>query len=246
MKKNFFLSAVMLALMFLFVSQVLAAKDNPATLAVRGNAILNVPADRLNMDIGVTASAREADAALDEASRKLNGIIKVFEKAGLTKKEYETRRFEVRPQWSSRPKSADRDWRPEIVGFSASTSLSIKTLKLDLGGNLIAAAVEAGANDIGSIYFDLSDPQKYRDQAIWEAAANAQADAQSLARAVGVEILRILSLDLDHSQPVPVRMDYERGAILKTMAGAEAPPLVAGDVSVQASLTMVCEIEEKK
>ena len=111
---------------------------------------------------------------------------------------------------------------------------------------LIAAAAEAGANDIGSLYFDLSDPQKYRDKAIREAAVNARADAQSLAMAAEVDIIRILSLDLDHSQPVPVRMDFERGMGLKAMGAVAAPTIVAGDVSVQASVNMVCEIEEKK
>ena len=247
MKKYVFSLSLVAAFFLFFVAQVSAipSQEEPGTISVRGEVMLSVPADRLNLDIGVTATARQAEQAMAEANQHLKGIITALEKVGLSNKEYQTRRFEVRPQWSSRPKSSVGEWRPEIVGFTVSTSLSIRTLKLELAGKLIAEAVDAGANEIGSLYFDLDESRKYRDQAIQEAVAKARADAETMAQASEVKILRILSLDLDNAKPAPVRVNYERGMALKAMA-AEAPAIVAGDVSVRATVTMVCEIEQKK
>ena len=248
MKKFVFTTCLLLTLILFFVTQVsaMSPKEEPGTISVRGDAILSVPADRLNLAIGVTATARQVEQAMEEANQNLKDIIKALEKVGLSKKEYQTRRFDVQPQWSSRPKSSVPEWRPEIVGFTVSTSLSIRTLKLEMAGDLIAAAVNARANEIGSLSFDLADSRKYRDQAIREAVANARADAETLAQASGVKILHILSLDLDNAQPAPVRVNYERGMVLKAMGVAGAPDIVAGDVSVRASVTMVCVIGEKK
>ena len=248
MRKKFFPLGLLVFFLVLLSSQAPAStgKEDVPQLAVRGTAILNVPADRLNLDIGVSSDARQAEEALKLNSRKMNGVLKALEKAGLTKKEYQTGRFDIRPQWSPRPKNADREWRPHIVGFTVTSRLSIKTLKQDMGGLLIEAAVEAGANDIGSLYFDLSDPRKYRQEAIREATANALSDARTLAKAAGVDIVRVLSLNLDRAQPAPVRMNYERVGVMKTMAAAEPPPIVAGDVAIHAAVDIIFQIGENK
>jgi hypothetical protein len=119
-------------------------------------------------------------------------------------------------------------------------------LKLEAAGVLLADAVAAGANEIGSLYFDLADKRKYRDQAIREAVAAALEDAETMARAAGVAILRVLSLDLDYSRPSPFRMNLDRGGSVKSIAAPEPPALVAGDVSVRANVSMVCEIGPEK
>ncbi len=247
MRKSIITSGLLVLCLIILSGQVSSASDKEEVpkLAVQGTAMLKVPADQLNLAIGVITDARKADEALRLNSQKMNGILKSLEKTGLTKKEYQTSRFEVRPQWSPRPKNVDREWRPHIVGFSVTSRLSVRTLKRDLGGKLIETAAEAGANDIGSVYFDLSDPRKYREQAIREAVENALNDARILAKAAGVEILRVLSLNLDHSQQAPVRMNYERSGAMKVMTSAAPPPVVVGDVTVQATVDMVCQIGDK-
>lgn len=247
MRKNIVTPGLLVLCLILLSGQVTTAseKEEVPILAVRGTVVLKIPADQLNLAIGVTTDARKADEALRLNSQKMLGILKSLEKTGLTKKEYQTSRFEVRPQWSPRPKNVDREWRPHIVGFSVTSRLSVRTLKRDLGGKLIEAAAEAGANDIGSVYFDLSDPRKYREQAIREASENALSDARTLAKATGVDILRVLSLHLDHARPTAVRTNYERMGAMKVMASAEAPPIVGGDVTVEATVDMVCQIGEK-
>src|SRR5690606_27441056 len=114
-------------------------------------------------------------------SKKMDGIIGALKKIGLKNDEYQTSRFDIQPQWSPRPKQAPTDWRPRVVGYTVSNQLTIRTGQLELVGQLIEGAVAAGANEVGSIYFDLADPRRHRALAIETAAGNARADAQVLA-----------------------------------------------------------------
>ena len=134
-------------------------------MTVRGEAILKVPADQFRLQVGVVSEAKTALQALEENQVAMDKVIRALAKTGLSEEEYKTGRFEVRPNWSPRPRNAQPDWRPRITGYTVRNALNIRTQKIDLAGAIIGAAGETGANKIDSIIFDLADPGKYRAQA---------------------------------------------------------------------------------
>ncbi|NLV24443.1 MAG: SIMPL domain-containing protein [Deltaproteobacteria bacterium] len=242
MKKTLTLGITLLVFL-LGLHPATAADEKPLPqLRLRGEADLQVPADRLNLSLGVVTDAATVDEALGSNSKKMEAIISALKKTGLQSKDYQTSRFNIQPQWSSRPKQAPSDWRPHIVGYRVSSQLAIHTEKLELAGKLIESAVSSGANEVGAIYFDLSDPRRYRAQAIETAAANARADAQVMAAAAGVKILRVLALNLDQAQAFPRDEPFSSGMLKSMAAEAAAPPIESGDIRVRATIDMVCEI----
>lgn len=210
-------------------------------LTVRGEAQLDRPADQLRIQIGVVTEASEAPVALDTNSRRMNDVVKAVRRVGLDEQEYETGRFSLSPVYSRRERSSGPDWRPQIVAYRVTNTLLVKTMKLELAGELIQAANEAGANTIDSIGFDLSDPRKHRAEAIAQATKNALADARVLAGAADLELVRILSVQLDAPpwQPVPLQMG--RGVAVAAEA-VPTTPVVPGDVTVRAAVTIVWEV----
>ncbi len=212
-----------------------------ATLTVRGEAQLEKPADQLQIRLGVVNEAPEASVALKENSKAMANVIDALRKAGLGSDEYETGRFSIRLRYSRRPRQADPEWRPRIVGYEVTNTLAIKTKKLDLAGKLIGAANEAGANSIDSIAFGLADPRAHRAEAIVAATDNARSDAAVLARASSVELVRTITISLDDAvrrPPIPLA----RAENFAVAAAAIVPPIEAGDVTVRASVTIVYEI----
>jgi uncharacterized protein YggE len=216
-------------------------------LTVRGEAVLEVPADQLRMDIGVVTDGPTAQAALDGNTTAMERVIAALTAAGLTAEEYRTGQFQIQPQRAPRPRDAGRDWRPRIVGYTVTNRLSVKTTRIDLAGKLIGAASGAGANTIHSIAFDLADPRSHRAAAIAAATANAIADAKALAEASDVRLVRILSLALDEAAAVPRPMPpiALREAVGMSMAAAE-PPITPGDVTVRAGVSILYEIGPRK
>lgn len=212
-------------------------------LSVRGNANLDKPADRLLLNIGVVTQMESPTSALEENSRKMDQVVKAIRKVGLGEGDYQTGQFELQPVYQQRTMPTQADWEPRIIAYRVTNNVHVKTKKLNLAGQLIQAANEAGANQIGSIGFDLADPRVHRAEAIRVATANAIADARTLAEASGVNLVRIVTIDLDPFTYQPVF-----GGQMMRAAAAEsmAPPVTPGDVTVTAGVTIVYEIRQRE
>lgn len=230
----------------LLCSTPLLAEEAPAVLTVSGRATLEVPADQLRISLGVEAEARTVDEAHAKAASAMGDVIKAMKKLGLEEKtEFTIERYNVNTQWSPRPRNPEPEWRAKIVGYTVDTQMQIKTGRLELAGKIIGSGVDAGANDIGSVMFDLADPRTSRDEAIEAATRNAMNDARTMADAAGVKLVSIQSLSLDGSNYQPRQFkaaaEYGRsGAMAMDMAAAA--PIVSGDVTVHASVQLTWRI----
>jgi len=214
-----------------------------ATLTVRGDAQLNKPADQLQISLSVVNEGKEASNVLNENSEMTQNVIDAMLKAGLDKKDYQTGGLNVQPVYSQRPRTASGEaWRPEIVGFRAVHRLNIKTTKLDMIGKIIDAASDAGVNTIDSISFGIADHRKHRQESIEEATANAVKDAETMAAAAHLRLVRIVSINLDNAQAQVMRQEMMMSRVAAMDGGG--PPIEAGDVTVQASVTIVYEVEQ--
>ena len=211
-------------------------------LTVRGNATLQVPADQLQMQVGVTSEAKTVKQALDENTKKIHAIEQVFKKIGLSRKEYKTGRFQIQPRWSTRPPKYHGDWQAEIIGYRVNNHFSIKTRQIALGGKIIESCTRAGANTIGSIIFNLASPQRYRSQAITAATGNARADANALAAAAELRLGEVLNISLDDATSTPLRS--RSMAFSAEMAKSTAPSLnlSPGEVTVRARVTITYKV----
>ena len=211
-------------------------------LTVRGQAELEKPADQVRMRVGVVTKDTEAADALRENTRRMKAVIAELERVGINEGEYETGQFRLRPEYSRRPRGAQNDWQPEIIGYEVVNSVTIKTTRLELTGTVIEAANKAGANSVNVESFELADPRVHRAEAIRTATQYAIADAEALADAASLELVRIVAINLD-SAPIGVaRMEM---ATQRAMAADSAPPIVAGDVTVRASVNVIYEIRPK-
>jgi uncharacterized protein YggE len=160
-------------------------------------------------------------------------------------KEYTIERYDVSPQWTPRPRNPEPNWQPAIVGYKITSQMRIRTARLDLAGKIISSGVDAGANDIGNVVFDLADQRTSRSEAIQDAAANALADAKVLAEAAGVKLVRIRSLSLDGASATPIyaKAEMAYGMAPRSAGAAAAPTMISGDVTVRANVSLVWEIE---
>jgi uncharacterized protein len=206
------------------------------SLSVQGHASISRPADKLQISVGVVSQGKNAKIALEENNAQMNQLMAALKEAGLTKSELQTGRFSINPVYTQRPRDAKPDWAPRIVGFEVNNSVTVSTEKIDHAGAFIDAAAKGGANTIDSIQFLIGNPQIYRNELIEAATQNALKDAKALSQAAGVDLARVYSVSIDDAQ-----QNIRQPFMMKAM-GAESTPIVAGDVELSASVSLVYEI----
>ena len=128
------------------------------------------------------------------------------------------------------------DESPRIDGYRVANSVVVRTGELDRVGEVVDAAIAAGANEVQALQFGLRDDGPVRLRALAEATRRARATADVVAEALGREVARVVSVDEGGAaSPFPG----------KTMRFAEAStPIEVGDVDVHASVVLEAELRE--
>lgn len=236
MKSYFITPATKFFAWVVLLSTTLTA-GQPSILSVTGHASLNKPADQLHLNIAVVTEGETAESALNANNKKMQSVIAALDSKGFSKKEFSTGQFNVTPVYSPYPKNPPPDWTQHIIGYTVNNTLTIKSDKINQVGELIDAVTQAGIDSIDRIGFELKDSRLYRQEAITSATENAMEDAKSLATAANVALGRILQIQLDNAAlPEPRFKSY-------TASFDRSTPIEAGDVSVNAKVTIVYEID---
>ena len=101
--------------------------------------------------------------------------------------------------------------------------------------------MQSDANNIQRLLFTLKDEQAVKSKALREAAIKAKAQAEALAAALGLKIVRVLSVA--EGEPVVVR------PVSNVMMAARAEyavptPVEPGTIDIRASVTLTVEIAQ--
>lgn len=205
------------------------------TIIVSGSGEASRAPDVAHLTIGVDAPAKTASDAVRAMSARLEATISRLKASGVAKKDMQTAQLSISPRYNyeTRPET------PEIIGYTASSSLSVTLRDLDKAGALIDAAVADGANRLGGLSFGFTDPQPLELDARDAAVADARAKAERLAKAAGVSLGPVLQIR-DGAQgrsPEPVVF------AARAARASNDVPIETGESTVGASVTVVFAIE---
>jgi uncharacterized protein YggE len=172
-----------------------AADTTTGGLTVVGTGSANVVPDRASFAFGTVNQARTAAAALAASSQAATRIVDALRKAGVAKPDIQTSEISLSPRMN--------DNGDAIVGYTASNTVTAIARKLADAGDLIDAAVAAGANQVyGPNLLALDQNAVYRT-ALKAAVAQARANAEALAGASGLTLGRITEI-AESGGPMPL------------------------------------------
>jgi uncharacterized protein YggE len=106
-------------------------------------------------------------------------------------------------------------------------------------GDLLDGSVRAGANNVGSISFDVADKSAALTQARQAAVAEARKQADELVSATGVKLGDVQTISYYDSTPSPIT--YNTRAM--SADGAPSVPVQAGSMQITTTVTIVYEIK---
>ena len=129
-------------------------------------------------------------------------------------------------------------------GFKTTHSFQFELSDIAKAGEMIDAAVSAGANSVQGVYFGLSDAKmaSLRTQALKSASENARQKADAIASGLGIRISRVMSVSEGYSY-TPYQSNYATlSSDAPEAAGSASTDITPGSVKVTANVNVVFEI----
>ena len=172
------------------------------TLFVSGSSTTNTKTDKVTLSLGVETANKTAEKALISNSNLMNTVIDALKKSGLQQNETSTSFFSIKPNYNY-SKSGDRG---DLIGFTVSNSIHIKSSNIGSVSQWIDSAVQAGANFVNDIYFSVSEEklQKIKNVLLKEAVANAKSKADIVSASAGINVGGIKSIMVEEIGLPPV------------------------------------------
>jgi hypothetical protein len=220
-----------------YSSRAQESQSGKRTLSVTGSGKTDAAPDVAYLTLSVETVAKNASQAVKDNAETTNMVLNVIKtKLGKNDK-VSTAGYSLAPVYEYNNQTN----KSEFKGYRASNRIMVEAHNLKEIGIIIDAAAEAGLNNIESLSFDTTKRDEFRREALTQAVNDAKTTAETLAKAAGVKITRILQLSPSFDYPVPVYRDY---ALAKEAVPATPPtPIEPGDISVSASVNIVFEIE---
>lgn len=212
-----------------------AETDTTRTLSVSGEGRVSLAPDIVMMTLGVDIRNEDLGAAQSEAEETMQAVIAALKAAGVAEKDLQTSGYSI---------NVERDWNQPtqpIIGYLVSHTVTAKVRNVDGAGTVLAAAVDAGANNVGGVWFALDDAAAAVQQARELAVADATARAEELARLTNSTLGPVQHIAEGVNGYTPVAANGG-GMAYDTAARAESVSINPGQTEVVISVSVTYAI----
>ena len=205
-----------------------SANEVPATAESR-----RVP-DVATISTGVVTQAADANAAMRANAVQMDKVMAAIRAAGIAERDIQTSGINLNPNYKYVENAP-----PAIVGYQASNTVNVKVRDLSKLGKVLDTFVEQGANQINGPSFEVDKPDEAYDEARIAAIKKAQARAQTYAKALGLNVRRIVSIsEGGASVPRPMPMLRAMAADAEMKSTSVSP----GESTLSVAVEVVFEL----
>ena len=240
------LAAAMLALCF---ASLAATATVVPTVTVNATAELEVEPDIAYVSLGVSTTETTAEAAKRNNTAVMNRVLAAVKGEGVAEKDMDTSLYmSTNYRWTD-------DNERIITGYTVDNSLTITVRNVDEVGDIVDAAMNAGANEFNSVRFDLDDDEAYYLEALAAATKKAQKRASTMVMAAGGKLGAVASMSMGNVRFDPIYEYPEEDAVADTDTEAGMPTgsgsnsasigstIQAGTITVSATVTIAYRID---
>jgi len=212
-----------------------AQTDQPPmrTMNVTGTGKVYLTPDIVYINVGVHTEGPNAAEAVAQNNSQAAKLKSSLIASGVAEKDIQTTNFSIYPQ----QKFDDKGQPTGEITYMVDNTVAITVRDTSKVGDVLDAAVKAGANNIFGIQFDVEDKSEAMSQAREAAVKNAETVANELATAAGVTLGPIQTISSYGGAPVPIYEGKGGG-----MAAASNVPVSPGQMVLTVDVSMVYEI----
>lgn len=236
MKTKSLMIFTVIALALLVGACAPAGNADVRTLSVSGSGEAFLAPDIAYVYIGVHTENTTAAQAVSDNTAQTEELIQAIRDFGVEANDIRTTNFSIYPMDRFDPSTGLPSG--EKV-YAVDNTVYVTVRSLETLGDLLDTAVQAGANTVNSIQFDVEEKDEALQQARAEAVEDARNQAQALAQAAGLTLGEIRSISF-FDAPVYPLFDGKGGG---GMAAAEAAvPIQPGQLTFTVSVNVTYEL----
>lgn len=190
--------------------------------------------DIASIQAGVIARNADAKQALTDNTRQMTAVMAALKHAGVDGHDIQTNAVALQPTYVY-----GNGQSVKIDGYEARNTVEVRLRQMDKIGDVLAALVQQGANQIIGPTFIVDKPAAALDDARRDAMRQARARAELYAQATGLKVRRIVNISEDGQSAAPrpmPRMAMEINAATPSVPIATGENTLSVDLSVQFEL----------
>lgn len=226
----------------------LAASAAPAKAAatqimVTGQGTASAMPDMATETFTIATNAQSAAAATSDNNVRYDRLAKGLEGLGIAHGDIRTTSYNVNYTPPPDPQPESGGAMPPVrerTGYFVYRGVTVTLHRLSLVGKAIDTAIASGVTDIGGVAYGISDRKGQQTVALRAAVRDGLAQAQAMAAAAGLHIVRVRSMQQGYaSPPVPL------ARMAATAMPAPAPPtqIEPGSIETQATVTITYDAQ---
>lgn len=214
-----------------------------------GKGEVSAAPDLATVSLTIREDAQVAKDAQAKATAKETAVLNFLAKSGIDKKDIKTENYSSNPKYDyntpcySGANMPCRPGEPKIVGYETSEMITVKVHDLTKAGDIVTGLGQVGVSEISGPNYSVENEDKLKEQARKMAIDDAKAKAETLARDLGVRLVRIVNFSENGNYP----MMYAGNAVMKDSmavapASAPAPELPTGENKIVSNVSITYEI----
>jgi uncharacterized protein YggE len=197
--------------------------------------VTRVP-DLAIISAGVQTLKPTATAAIEENAARMERVRAALKRAGIEDKDIQTSNLSLNPEYQY-----DQNRPPRLTGYRASNTVSVKFRDLKRTGAILDALVAEGANQINGPSLTIDKPESALDEARAKAIVNGRMRADLYARALGMRVVRLISVSESGGYAVPPPMPMV--AMMAERSADASSKIDPGTQQLQVSVAMSFELQ---
>lgn len=233
--KFLFISILMVLAVLLSACGSVVPQAASRNLTVTGAGQVSLKPDIAYIYIGIHTENASASDAVSKNNADTQKLIDALKAQGVAADDIRTTNFSI---WTNTPYGVDG--LPAEPVYAVDNTVYVTVRDLTGLGSLLDAAVQAGANNINSIQFDVADKTQAMANARKIAVDAAKKQAQELAAAAGVSLGEIQTISYFDNTPYPV---FEGKGMGGGAAAEMAVPINPGTMQLTVTVTIAYDIK---
>jgi hypothetical protein len=205
------------------------------TISVTGSGKTYLTPDIAYISIGVHTENKDATEAVASNNTQSQEVAKALQGFDIDPKDIQTTNFSIFPR-----QDYDASGKPLGTTFVVDNTVYVTLRDIDQIGEVLDAAVKAGANSISGVQFDVADRTEALSLARQAAVADARVQAEELADAAGVTLGPVQTITSYSSYPMP--FEAKGGAVMMD-AAAVSVPISPGQMILTVDVNIVYQIQ---